>query len=508
MEEREEPDLSPVKLDWRPRSQDSSTTTRRKYLLAPEIPKESNGKEVRFEVESKEDESKKKIKRKKNRLSKSASLDPYDGDRENKRQSELKERHMKLVDDMHRLKKFYHAEYMDGLMEKVERQRKEIQRHSDEMMKKIELKKLKEKEAARHLKKRKPRSALDNDNTFLESLPKARMYRICALETKLQNEGKFKTIEDREKFWDDITKPENYSLMFGYDESMDSGSYMEAPYTSKVSSTTYQETLEEPETAFLSLGLIREDTEPISRPSAVNGKSDSKQSSAHSSTTPDDRRKSIVVAGHRRKHPKVIEFEEKFKRIEFPKLSAFTLDLEPPKEDPEVFKIKQEFKQRANARRHAKKQLQKMYEISLTHLAATQRMLDKNQELVTSLEGPSLSDVVFSIDKNRNVAHSENTPIEEDTNHVENEVPQPPEENNISLDNIKDSILSMELEDNLERCTYSNSIESSNEGEMDDCLDPYPLTLEAVMEKKNVLEAKRAGVFWYNYGKFLPSITA
>lgn len=45
----------------------------------------------------------------------------------------------------------------------------------------------------------------------------------------------------------------------------------------------------------------------------------------------------------------------------------------------------------------------------------------------------------------------------------------------------------MELQDNLERCTYSDSIESLNEGETDDSLDPYPLTLEAVMEKKNVL---------------------
>ena len=54
-------------------------------------------------------------------------------------------------------------------------------------------------------------------------------------------------------------------------------------------------------------------------------------------------------------------------------MQALYMNLDPPKEDPEVVAMKDDFRQRAKERSKEKKRLRKMYEMSLTHQASTQR---------------------------------------------------------------------------------------------------------------------------------------
>ncbi|PIK43844.1 hypothetical protein BSL78_19305 [Apostichopus japonicus] len=183
--------------------------------------------------------------------------------------------------------------------------------------------------------------------------------------------------------------------------------------------------------------------------------------------------------------------------VEFPKLSAFTLNLEPPKEDPEVSKLRNDFKQRANLRRRASKRLNKMYEMSLTHLAATQRMLDQNEELSSIFKDPSLSDVIYRFDKEKQLAI--------DVQDIEQS--SRPSESHRSLTPVTKTDDSSEIVDERANDTSQEQYEEeSNHLQEIGRIGPFPLTLDAVIEKNNVMEANRSGVFWYNYGKFLPSI--
>ncbi|PIK40549.1 hypothetical protein BSL78_22593 [Apostichopus japonicus] len=444
---------------WRPSSQDSANTMRKKYLLAPDIATDSKSTTVTFEPEW---------------------LRTNGGENPHHSLKTLMLRHMSSVDypdDSRRLSSFQYEEYVEGLMEKIERQRKDIQ--TDRGTGSGDKVDGCRREEARHLKKRKPRSSLRQDNSFLDTLPKARMYRISALERKLWNEGKLKTIEDSEKFWNGITNPENDSLLIDADGTLvDAESQVPVPYTSKVSSLTYQQDLEEEdedderEAGTASLGLIREDTEPALRASSSGKVSTLRQRSSNT----EERRKMSLAAGGRRKHPKVIEFEQKFKQVEFPKLSAFTLNLEPPKEDPEVSKLRNDFKQRANLRRRASKRLNKMYEMSLTHLAATQRMLDQNEELSSIFKDPSLSDVIYRFDKEKQLAI--------DVQDIEQ--PSRPSESHRSLtqDTRKDNSSRSELVDERANDTSQTQYEEeSNYPEEIDRIGPFPLTLDAVIEK-------------------------
>ena len=52
---------------------------------------------------------------------------------------------------------------------------------------------------------------------------------------------------------------------------------------------------------------------------------------------------------------------------------ALYTDLDPPKEDPEIVEMREDYHQKSRVRDREKKRLRKMYEMSLTHQASTQR---------------------------------------------------------------------------------------------------------------------------------------
>ncbi|XP_038048124.1 uncharacterized protein LOC119722149 isoform X2 [Patiria miniata] len=401
----------------------SFSATRTKFLHNPGVPMATDDERLKFELENKD---KTKGKKPRKRREKSASLDPYETeDKETRRLRELREcihagesnkdiherlktlmlRHVRVLDDLTKLRNHYYAVYMNKLNDKVEDQRREIQRRTDQLNRRILRKELQEKRESHKLKKRHEKSSLNHDNTFLENLPRTKLHQIICLEEKLMKEGKFRTIEDLENFWSDIEKPENLQLLFGGGEALTTGGYgthigsqedihTEPSLCNSVTSSLTSLNQEDGPTDTFTRGLsqIYEDSEP-SRPGTKTGGSQSwavtQQFKKVDKAGKNGRKMTSPSLKEQDPDPTV-----QLGKVEFPQLSCFTMDLEPPKEDPEAIRLREEYRLKARMRDYEKKRIQKMYETSLTHQAATQRILGKNAEFLDVLRGPSLADVV------------------------------------------------------------------------------------------------------------------
>ncbi|XP_072018740.1 uncharacterized protein [Amphiura filiformis] len=375
---------------------ESLNTTRQRFLTAPEIPISDAETKKREQIAKEKEKERKKKKKKKGKQLKPA-LD--DDDIDGKRVQELQERHMRAMDDFTKLRNHYYHEYKNVLDAKVIQQRRDIQKKSDELKRKIEMKRLQEIEASHHVKKRLAKSAVNLDNTFLKNLPKTRMYKIMALQSKLMKEGRFTCIEDIDTFWDRVQQsdPDIFQQMFDADggaidddeedgdDARSQGSHHSAgsdgDKASSVGSLHHYDRIDGGHSLF----SIEEDKEP--RRSSI------KQNSVNG------HRASIGQNNSRQKfyrkpvHPKVAEMEQKYPRVEFPEMLALHMDLDPPKEDPEVVAIKEDFQMRARERAKEKKRLRKMYEMSLTHQASTQRLIDKNEDFSNVMDSLHISDV-------------------------------------------------------------------------------------------------------------------
>ncbi|XP_022089935.1 uncharacterized protein LOC110978908, partial [Acanthaster planci] len=386
-------ETTPVDRNGRRVSSGSSyNITRTKFLYNPGVPVSTEEQRVQFELE-KQEKTKRKKSRKRREMS--ASLDPYETeDKETRRLRELREcilagetnkdvyqrlktlmlHHMGVLDDLTKLRNHYYSVYMSKLNDRVEDQRREIQRRTDQLNRKILMKELKEKRESHKVKKRFEKSSLNHDNTFLENLPRTKLHQVICLEEKLMKEGKLRTIEDLEKFWSDIEKPENFALMFGGGEAPATVGYgthvgsQEDIHTvtepslcnSQTSSLTSLNQEDRPMDAFTrGLSQIYEDSEP-SRPGTKTGGSQSW------AVTQQLKKADKAGKNGPRMTPSLKEQEPdptvQLGKVEFPQLSCFTLDLEPPTEDPEAVRMREEYRHKARMRDFEKKRIQKMYE--------------------------------------------------------------------------------------------------------------------------------------------------
>ncbi|XP_070550480.1 uncharacterized protein [Ptychodera flava] len=372
-------------------SEMSYNTLRKKFLESGDTPKQSSPTTTEMMI--------RKRKKKKGKRSKTPNSFDDDEEREAKRLQELQEKHMQILEDLTKLRNHYYFEYMSALNEKVEKQRKDIQKKTDELQQKIEEKKEKAKAATHHVKMTKERSNLSHDNSFLRDLPKTQFYNIVAVQDKMYKEGKLKTQTEVDSFWEEIQIPEKYNEMFGIapTNTIESGSNLESPSTVSAASNHSFASIKVPvPDGFVPMGQITEDKEP-SRPStkgtsmhqwAVTQRFTKVQHgpSSYLSAPVKGRRTSI--------HPKALAVDQRFPKVELPRMAAFTLDLAPKKEDPELIKMNEEIKLRARIRDFERRRLRTMYEYALAHQAATHRILDKKEDFAWMTQGPSIGDFI------------------------------------------------------------------------------------------------------------------
>ncbi|XP_063954407.1 uncharacterized protein LOC129259054 isoform X2 [Lytechinus pictus] len=563
-------------LDGRPTSSESFGTIRRKFLTAP-VPEPPCDADDQDEFYRPPKVSSAKGKKKKKKVKKE-SFDLDIDEREKERLKELKEwldtdadksgihhelkiamlKHMRVLDDLEKLKAHYYLEYMDALTDKVEEQRKDIQRKSELNRKRRLKKEKKEREAAQKAKVQMHHPEVSTDNTFLKGLSKTKFHNIVILQDHLAREGRLRTDEHVRAYWEHMSKKENYRKIFGEEgtEHQDGVGTsigtkptkteveMVVPGSDALSQGSGSDSI--PESVSLAsmrqldphhpayLDQIQEVKEP-SRPNSMGGPY--LQSWIQQPKT----KKKAVQAVMTKKpvHPKVLEMEQKCPRVEFPKLAAFTLDLEPPKEDPEVELMREEFRTRARLRNAEIGRLRKMYQSSLTNNAATQRIFDMKDEFSRVLNGPSLGDVLYAQDPSEQLSHiarrMANEGAEEEEDRVERLALLPPnssspsqgpsrsrsnpgqpspgfaierisEEGDLEEEEGKFIIYSSRSSSRRSSLTSTESERRRNMPVTPEPPQPLPLTLDAVMDHTDTKVVKCPSTLWINYGKFLPPV--
>ncbi|XP_072178816.1 uncharacterized protein [Diadema setosum] len=550
----------------RPKSDESFGTTRRKFLNAalPTTEQESEKlHHVNFvPTSNKSPGGKERKKKKKKKTEKKESFDPNNDDREEQRLRELKEKHMRVLDDLERLKAHFYVEYMEALKDKVEDQRVDIQQRSEAQRRKLLRRERKQKEAARKANILMHRPEVSTDNSFLRKLSKTRYHKIIVLQDQLIREGKLRRDEDMRAFWEDVANPENYPELLedhehtGDGESLtrtkttrregeigteDHESQASAPDSMPEDKSSSLGSLHHVDPMMTSLAQIQEVKEP-SRPNSMGGPD------VHSwMNAPKLKKRLSLPISRKPVHPKVLEMEQRCPKVDFPKLAAFTLDLEPPKEDPEIELMREEFQSRARVRNSEKRRLRKMYQSSLSNGAATKRIIDKSGEINKILSGPSLGDVLFGEEPIATLANPQREEEEEEEerlalpapfilapsqqrSHHGNAPGSSPERilRNLAMERISEegddgdedcNDDDEEEEEGMKYLTYSSRSSSrrssltSTESErrrntpvMVAPRRPQPLTLNAVIEKCDVKIATGPSTLWINYGKFLPAV--
>eukprot|EP00057_Strongylocentrotus_purpuratus_P029436 XP_011683910.1 PREDICTED: uncharacterized protein LOC100893267 [Strongylocentrotus purpuratus] len=414
---------------------------------------------------------------------------------------------------------------------------------------------------------------VSTDNTFLRGLSKTKFHNIVILQGHLAREGRLKTDEHVRAYWEQMSKPENYRKIFG-EEGTDHQDGAETSFGTKptkregetmpgsdaLSQGTASESI--PESGSPSLMSLRQ-LDPLSLHHAyLDQIQEVKEPSRPNSMgapylqswiqQPKIKKKAVQALIIKKPvHPKVLEMEQKCPRVEFPKLAAFTLDLEPPKEDPEVELMREEFRSRARLRNAENSRLRKMYQSSLTNNAATQRIFDMKDEFNTVLNGPSLGDVLYAQDPSDqlfNMATRTSEEVEEEEEEVERTKrlallppdtsphhqgnrrsgsnPGRPSPGFAGIERISEEGDLEEQEDDEEEgdedgrfiiySSRSSSRRSSLTSTQSDRRrnmpvtpeppQPFPLTLDAVMDHTDTKVVKRPSALWVNYGKFLPPV--
>ncbi|KAG7462720.1 hypothetical protein MATL_G00187690 [Megalops atlanticus] len=111
----------------------------------------------------------------------------------------LDQRHLEVYRNMHLLRDVMYHRYAVLLKEKIHRQRKEIKRHEQASLKPPE--NAREQRQGRVLGQKLPYCNLSHNDSHLKSLPKTSYYLIVDLQDELARRGCLKTWRDQEEFW-------------------------------------------------------------------------------------------------------------------------------------------------------------------------------------------------------------------------------------------------------------------------------------------------------------------
>ncbi|XP_071955809.1 uncharacterized protein [Antedon mediterranea] len=487
-------------------STESFGRTRTKFLNAPIIENQSVQKE-------------KPLKKGKNKLTNKESFTPFEEEEKEKRRlNEIKEKHMRVLDDLTKLRNHYYDVYLSALTEKVEKQRKNIKKRTEKIEKKL---REKEKKKQTQLSRKKhERSQNIDDDAFIKELFKSHWYNVLILEEQMRKDGKIQTIEDYDKFWEDILRPGIHS-----DRTLGPSMEVESSHMSKGSNDHESHTSSLPSTQTVDnqpllpkeLSFIREDTELSKSERQGTSKELQKLKSTASFL-------SAPVKGRRQEvHPKALELNKKYPKTEIPHLRMLDMDLDPPKEDPEVVQMREEFGARARIRNQKRKTMMDMHEMSITHQAATSRIFMNHPKFLARLEGPDIDDVTSSVNYMSNppepisntvlpainwstdIQHSRDT--RQFYNSVIEEHPESEEREARSATSSSRGSSARSSKSSQHSYRLTDTDRYKDDIKLSKPVSPLPLTWDSVYDKGDIKEAKCLSTLWTNYGKELPAIT-
>ncbi|XP_066552521.1 uncharacterized protein LOC136718716 isoform X2 [Amia ocellicauda] len=297
-------------------------------------------------------QSKKKDRRDEAGFVKNSHIGEEDEEAKVLKQAMLDQRHLEAYKNVHRLRDTLHRHYTNLLQEKVHRQRQQMQQRT------VSVQRPPEKDAGQSVSvsvRRLASSTLCHDDQYLQSLPKSSYYLIIDLQNHLTSCGFLKTRQDQEEFWKLVQQHRHSAQLRArlQDVKMRMTGYRSAP--SFTLRTSAEDALGQPNT--IHLGHMEESLQ-----NALSESGDACESSPH----------------HPSKQKKEDdEIEQMFPKLKVPKFITLQPGFVKQCKALHEHKIPEPL-QRSKTREVNLGKLHLMYSLSLSNMASTQRLLDRN----------------------------------------------------------------------------------------------------------------------------------
>lgn len=306
-------------------------------------------------------------------------------EQENIRKMKEKE-HDELVQGLLLLRDYYKAEYKKALQDKVDQQRKSQQQRKLKHDEEIKAAEHQQEEMQHKVVRKLPRSIVINDVQFNKGL-QTDFYKMISLENQMKKEGLLNKNHEIKEFWDFITVPENLEEVLEDGQlSWERIRNYHKEHNKKALLTQDEEIASSQQAKKTTKKNFKGATAVSTWRSTTHGiRTILTPSTPCSGVTRGSRKSSAHVSSGKQKAkktptPTIIPIEQKFPKVEFPPLAAYRLEFGEPEPDPEEVRKQEEVYKRLQARNSLKRTLNTMFSHALANRAATQRLMDKNED--------------------------------------------------------------------------------------------------------------------------------
>ncbi|XP_061176278.1 uncharacterized protein LOC133185205 isoform X2 [Saccostrea echinata] len=354
--------------------------------------------------------------------------------------------------------------------------------------------------------KKKERHVLTTNNEHLKYITKTETAKIVEIQDRLIKEGKLKTQADIDKFREDAKDPvllNSYTSKFSVKQD--------------VSSTSV--TNLKPEKSLPHASLAELPPRSLSYISERSSRPDTRQDWAVTQQFKHKHEQGKSLTPHQIARQAAQDLEKRFPKTQMPPMKSFTIDLGEKPPDPEELQREIDLKVRIKQRKKFLRKLNRMYQLSMAHNAATNRILEKHGEINQILEGNSLRDVVATLPAPEDVYITEEDirvpdPVEIFGPLVES-VPVSRASTRTNLVSQRGSRENLASQKGSRENLYSRGSSKASSkivrrqtfsvGDVkeDKALTlppaPLPLTMDEIRSKAKVIEAKCLSTNWVNY---------
>ncbi|XP_041351722.1 uncharacterized protein LOC121370505 isoform X2 [Gigantopelta aegis] len=439
----------------------------------------------------------------------------YDSDEEKEKEKERDdEKYLQVLNDLEKLRNYYYNKYKRLLTEKVEKQRRKIRQQKEKSETEDKQMENSQKDASHKTKRRSEQHILSHDAEYMNAIPKSDVYMIIGLQDQMIKEGKLRSQADFDNFWMEMKKPSVFHTYFPGGLSSVSMTDTTTSTLTRAAVTAASMSAKETPPRLPSRALSNIEESRESRPTTQEETWAVTQQYKHVHTPDDPYHRSNLA------RQAAADLEKKCPKLEMPQLHCFNMELGKKPPDPEEVRLKTELKMREKNRRGFLKKLHKMHHLAMANGAAATRILDRHKYLTFIVEGPKLTDVLGDYYWEDSLEFGSRSPTELSISSSQprssfprsTELPQITEQRRSSAPVYKQQVVKQQADKQLairEKQSYSHQSARRTDSSMDSGkqLVPYtppkpePLSVNDILEKAKIMEAKCLSTNWINYAK-------
>jgi len=407
-------------------------------------------------------------------------------ERDQEKEKITTERHLKLVEDFEKVRTHYKKLYIKALDKKIKMQNKTIQEFSQRMEQNL---KLEEEKRHNQAKVKRPKSQNINDYDFLNNVEETTYYKLIKIEEKLKRKGLLSKPFSQEQFWSYAMNPNHL------EDILERGELSLEDIENMNKMNWRDVNVKEEEETSHSWALTE-----LQKPTGSNkpGRTENWVKVSllkHGVCTPSPM---IEIEVHQEEKPppkdqkalarkgisKALSLEQKFPKVDFPPLAAYSLVFGEQEIDPEITKEKVMEEKRKQFRDDLVYCHNSMFLHALANKAATQRLMARNKDYNFDqlAEGPTIHDLLGNCLESSFASKKALKPIEAPPA-VTKKVRKTPDKRKLKR---RKEVASVSLP-----VTPEEIHRPSSQG-------PLPLTLDGILHECIIKESKGLSTLWVN----------